>query len=84
MDPGAAVFLAACASSPSELDSAWADRTGHALLNLHPDDARSLLYAVNDQQDGLIPVCSEIGYLGLHGQTFRFRVVSTSREYEYR
>ena len=56
---------------------------GFTLVNLHPDNERSRLYAVNFQQAGLIPVCSEVEYLGLGSKSFEFRVVSTGREYEY-
>jgi hypothetical protein len=63
----------------SDLDSGH----GFTLVNLHPDNERSRLYAVNFQQAGLIPVCSEVEYLGLASNSFKFRVVSTSREYEY-
>jgi hypothetical protein len=41
------------------------------------------LYAVNFQQPGLIPVCSEVEYLDLGRKSFKFRVVTTNREYQY-
>jgi hypothetical protein len=50
---------------------------------LHPDNERSRLYAVNFQQAGLIPVCSEVEYLELGRKSFKFRVVDTGRVYEY-
>ncbi len=56
---------------------------GFTLVNLHPDNERSLLFAVNYQQPGLIPVCSEVEYLRLRRKSFHFRVASTDREYEY-
>jgi hypothetical protein len=56
---------------------------GFTLSDLHPDNERSRLYAVNFQQAGLIPVCSEVEFLELEGDSLRFRVVSTGREYEY-
>lgn len=52
-------------------------------MNLHPDNERGRLYAVNFQQAGLIPVCSQVEYLELGRKSFRFRVVSTNREYTY-
>jgi len=56
---------------------------GFTLVNLHPDNERSRLYAVNFQQAGLIPVCSEVEYLGLGRKSLKFRVVATHRDYEY-
>ena len=34
--------------------------TLQALTNLHPDNTKRLLYTINYQQEGLIPVCAEI------------------------
>jgi hypothetical protein len=75
-----------CASHPtgpkgavSELGAAY----GYTLVNLHPDNERSRLYAVNFQQAGLIPVCSEVKYVDLGRKVLRFEVVSTKRVYEY-
>jgi hypothetical protein len=80
------VITLACAAQrdysgeePNGLESG----SGLTLVNLHPDNERSRLYAVNYQQSGLIPVCSEVEYLGLNDDSFKFRVVSTGREYEY-
>ena len=82
---GSILLMLACASRPttagdgSDLDSG----RGFTLVDLHPDNQRSRLYAVNYQQAGLIPVCSEVEYLGLGSKSFKFRVVSTNRAYEY-
>ena len=82
---GSIALTLACASQSktarqtSDLDSG----RGFTLVNLHPDNEQSRLYAVNFQQAGLIPVCSEVEYLGLGSKSFKFRVVSTNRDYEY-
>lgn len=76
----------ACANRPDDTGGIARDLDsgrGFTLVNLHPDNERSRLYAVNFQQSGLIPVCSEVEYLGLGSKSFKFRVVSTRREYEY-
>jgi hypothetical protein len=76
----------ACANSPGTLNrpaSSFDAGRGYTLVNLHPDNERSRLYAVNFQQRGLIPVCSEVEFLGFGPKSFKFRVVSTNREYEY-
>ncbi len=56
----------------------------YTLVNLHPDEERSRLYAVNYLQPGLIPRCAEVEPLRLRRSSFRFRVVSRDKEYEYR
>lgn len=53
------------------------------LTNLHPDESRSRLYAANFQQDGLIPVCSEVTLLSLDGDELTFAVQKTGKTYEY-
>lgn len=76
----------ACANSsgtPSSPATPFDSGRGYTLVNLHPDNERSRLYAVNFQQRGLIPVCSEVEFLGLGAKSFKFRVVSTNRDYEY-
>jgi hypothetical protein len=75
-----------CANSPGARitpATAFDSGRGYTLVNLHPDNERSRLYAVNFQQRGLIPVCSEVEFLGLGSKSLKFRVVSTNREYEY-
>lgn len=77
----------ACGSpppSPERAREVFGRNDGVTRVNLHPDEARRLLYAVNYQQTGLIPACSEVEYLGLAPGIFRFRVASTGREYTYR
>jgi hypothetical protein len=74
--------LAAEGAPPSvrPLVGAGAVRT---LVNLHPDEARAKLYAVNYQQAGLIPACSEVRLLSLDDDRLRFQVVKTGKEYAY-
>jgi hypothetical protein len=80
-----ALFLACASQTPEskEAASALSSGRGYTLVNLHPDDQRSRLFAVNYQQAGLIPVCTEVEYLGLGRKSFKFRVVAGGREYEY-
>ncbi len=89
-----AIALAlACANQSSDTGGATSELSsgrGYTLVNLHPDNGRSRLYAVNFQQSGLVPVCSEVEYLGLGRKSgfgirhaFKFRVVATNRDYEY-
>ena len=79
----AIAFVLACAHQPDGATSGLSSGRGYTLVNLHPDNQRSRLYAVNFQQLGLIPVCSEVEYLGLGRKSFKFRVVTTNREYQY-
>jgi hypothetical protein len=79
-------FVCACAARSSHTDkrvSSFESGNGFTLVNLHPDNERGRLFAVNFQQAGLIPVCSEVEYLGIDDDSFKFRVVSTGRKYEY-
>jgi hypothetical protein len=81
-----ALAFPSCASR-SLVDANGANLIGAApvytLVNLHPDEKRSVLYAVNYQQAGLIPLCSEVVLLHLGREQLRFRVLKTGREYEY-
>lgn len=55
----------------------------YTLVNLHPDEANARLYTVNYQQDGLIPVCSQVKITDAGRKAVRFQVVNTGREYQY-
>ena len=55
----------------------------YTLTNLHPDESRGQLYAANFQQDGLIPVCTEVELLDLGRKRLVFRVKSSGKEYKY-
>ena len=77
----------ACASPVQLLDSQGRSMIGatdvYTLVNLHPDNERSRLYAVNFQQRGLIPVCSQAELIDCTSDQLRFRVLKTNRQYDY-
>jgi hypothetical protein len=81
------VLMVGCARSVELLDqdgrSMMAPAAVYTLTNLHPDNQRSRLYAVNFLQPGLIPVCSRVEVLELKGDLLRFRVLKTGRTYDY-
>ena len=52
-------------------------------VNLHPDEARSRLYAANFLQAGLIPAGTEVEFISLSDRAFVFRVKSTRKQYTY-
>ena len=80
------LLLVAC-SSPPPPPHAFDALIGSAgvvtLTNLHPDDPRSRLFAVNYQQAGLIPVCSPVTLVERNAKRLVFRVDATGRTYEY-
>jgi hypothetical protein len=84
----AALVGISCASGPSGvvdqsgIDLMQAPRV-YTLVNLHPDEVRARLYAVNYQQSGLIPRCTEVDLIEIDGESLLFRVPETSREYHY-
>ena len=55
----------------------------YTLTNLHPDDQRSLAYSLNYQQDGLIPVCTQVNIDSVNQRELRFTVGATGRQYRY-
>lgn len=56
----------------------------YTLVNLHPDEGRQRLYAVNYQQPGLIPVCTKIKITKMSRKAIRFEIPERSdRKYEY-
>jgi len=57
--------------------------TVYTLTNLHPDEVRRRLYAVNFQQPGLIPRCTAVRITRLRRSAMHFVVVEGNREYEY-
>jgi len=52
-------------------------------VNLHPDEHRKRLYALNYQQPGLIPLCSEVEIMSIKKKAMKFVVKSTGTEYLY-
>ena len=79
-----ALLLFACASPPPH---PFDDLVGRAdvvtLTNLHPDEPRSRLFTTNYQQDGLIPVCSQVAPLELNAKRLRFTNQATGKTYDY-
>lgn len=55
----------------------------YTLTNLHPDDERGVLYAVNYQQAGLIPRCSRVDLTRLKRKSLTFTVLDRGKEYVY-
>ena len=84
---GLSVFvLASCGSNPV-MDLSGKDMINssgvYTLVNLHPDMSRSLLYAVNYQLPGLIPLCTEVTFLKASNRKLKFKVNSTGQEFTY-
>jgi hypothetical protein len=59
------------------------DTMVYTLTNLHPDERRGLAYSLNYQQDGLIPVCTQVNIDSVNQQELRFTVSGTGRQYRY-
>ena len=81
-----ALFFAVlgCGSPPPHAFDALVGSPGvFTLVNLHPDDRRSRLFAANFQQDGLIPACSAVAVLDRESERLVFSVQATGRSYEY-
>jgi hypothetical protein len=53
------------------------------LVNLHPDERRARVYAVNYQQAGLIPMCTPVRLLSQSRKAMEFEVISSRRRYTY-
>ena len=81
-----AFLSVSCATSPrpgSEFAVLFESGTAYTLVNLHPNEIRKKLYAVNYLQGGLIPLCSRVELLKWKGDRMEFRVSSTGRDYLY-
>ncbi len=77
-----AALAAACASTSPE-PTEHRVTTMQTLVNLHPDEQRARLYAVNYQQQGLIPICSDVEMMQLTRKRLMFRVLETNKVYYY-
>lgn len=53
----------------------------YTLVNLHPDEKRMKLYSVNFQQDGLIPVCTQVNIVDVTNKNLTFKISSTDKQY---
>jgi hypothetical protein len=80
-----ALLLLACASpAPPHAFDRLVGRSGVVTLtNLHPDEPRSRLFAVNYQQAGLIPVCSPVMLIERNEKRLVFRNETNGKTYEY-
>jgi hypothetical protein len=80
-----ALLCLACAGSgpPHAFDALVGSPGVVTLVNLHPDEGRARLFAVNYQQDGLIPLCSPVALIDLDDERLVFEVIATGRRYEY-
>ncbi|MBX7081398.1 MAG: hypothetical protein K1X88_19510 [Nannocystaceae bacterium] len=59
----------------------WIGKTLFVLTNLHPDTSKKLLYSINYQQTGLIPICTQVQIVALDSEHLRF--VAHGIEYRY-
>ena len=77
--------LTACAGKPEPhpVDELIGRTDVVTLTDLHPDEARARLFAVNYQQGGLIPVCSQVTLIERTTKKLSFRVEATGKVYEY-
>jgi hypothetical protein len=55
----------------------------YAIANLHPDMQRHLLYTLNYQLPGIIPVCSELTVTEIHSKKLAFTYNGQEFEIEY-
>ena len=55
----------------------------YTLVNLHPDEKRSRLYAANFLQPGLIPVCTPVRFVETTKRYTDFCVVESGKVYRY-
>ncbi len=81
----AALLSLGCAGSgpPHAFDALLGSPGVVTLVNLHPDERRSRLFAVNYLQDGLIPLCTPVALLDRDDERLVFEVQATGRRYEY-
>lgn len=82
-----ALLLSSCASVIPLTDKTTGEDLFHTtkpvytLVNLHPDSNRLKLYSVNYQQDGLIPLCSQVDIISLNSKRLTFKVKSSDQQY---
>jgi hypothetical protein len=55
----------------------------YTLVNLRPDETRAVLYSINYQREGLIPLCSPVRIERVTRKKMIFTVASTGRRYSY-
>ncbi|GAB1264668.1 lipoprotein [Aurantivibrio infirmus] len=78
-----AVTLSTTAIAQSTKDLVKEDGV-YTLVNLHPDEGNRRLYAVNYQQPGLIPVCTQVKITKMSRKAIIFEIPErNNRKYEY-
>lgn len=78
-----AATLSATTAAQSTKDLVKEDGV-YTLVNLHPDEANQRLYAVNYQQPGLIPVCTQVKITKASKKAIIFEIPErNNRQYEY-
>jgi hypothetical protein len=79
------VILVACAApvAPHPFNDLIGQPGVVTLVNLHPDEERSVLYAANFQRDGLIPLCTAVELVDLDSDRLVFRNPLTEKTYQY-
>lgn len=58
-------------------------RDAYTLVNLHPDETKQLMYSVNYQQGGLIPLCTPVTIHSVSNRGMEFSIKETGRRYDY-
>lgn len=78
-------LLSSCAATPEEqkFDAMLTAPHVYTLTNLHPQDRRSIVYTMNYQMDGLIPVCTEVKLLQRAYGYLEFQTIDSGRIYTY-
>jgi len=77
------VMLAAVAATPVYAQDIKAGDKLQTLSNLHPDMAKRLIYTANYQQDGLIPVCSDVTVKDISGKKMSFEYQGAEYRVDY-
>jgi len=77
------LLVSGVSAAKDSIDSMIGKKGVYTLVNLHPDEQRAKLYAVNYQQLGLIPLCTEVRILELKKKRMKFEVKKTGKEYAY-
>ncbi len=68
----------------NEEGEALADAVGvYTLVNLRPDEKRARLYATNYQQEGFIPLCTEVKISKTSSKVITFIDLTTNKQYDY-
>lgn len=64
-------------------ESLMSPNVAYTQVNLHPDEKRKRLYAANFQQDGLIPVCTQVEIMVISNKKMIFLNDSNGEQYTY-